>query len=213
VLLSLLQEDPLAYVMIVGTVVVSVVLHELGHAYTATWQGDPTPRMLGHLTWNPVVHMRWLGFILACTVGVAFGATPVNPRLFREGRRGEVKVSFAGPAVNLILAVLASAALVFAVRMAGADLDPTARVFRFWEWAGRINVALFLFNMLPVPPFDGFTVLVRSFRLGQLEHQLRANQQIVLVLVLILVFTGPFWSVVDFVHAALVRTFMLPFVL
>jgi hypothetical protein len=52
--------DPVGWFTIVAVIVASIVLHELGHALVATWEGDQTPRMLGHLTWNPVVHMGWL---------------------------------------------------------------------------------------------------------------------------------------------------------
>jgi len=62
-MLDHLFKDPGGYFLLVTVVIASIVLHELGHALTATWERDPTPRMMGHLTWNPVVHMGWVSII------------------------------------------------------------------------------------------------------------------------------------------------------
>ena len=89
----------------------SIVLHEQSHALAPRGEGDPTPRMLGHLTWNPVVHMGWLSLGLVCLGGDRLGATPVNRRNFRHRRWGDALVSGAGPAVNLFLALVGAAML------------------------------------------------------------------------------------------------------
>lgn len=187
-----LFKDPVHYVTVVAVVIGSVVLHELGHALAATWEGDPTPRARGHITWNPVVHMGWLSIGMAAVIGIAWGLTPVNPYNFRHRRWGDVLVSFAGPAVNLTLALVSALVLVFVVAHRGADL-----VAEFWWVALVYNVALFLLNMIPVPPLDGFTVASGVFEMGDLGRWLRSLQPWPLLIVLVLISQGPFWDVAE----------------
>ena len=91
----------------VVAVVISITLHELGHGAAALWQGDETPRLLGHMTLDPRAHMPPISWGLLLLVGIAYGLMPVNPSRFRS-KHGDALVAFAGPAVNLILAALAA---------------------------------------------------------------------------------------------------------
>jgi len=161
-------DDVVFYVEVVAVSFVSIVLHELGHALTATWEGDPTPKIRGHLTWDPRVHMGWISIVLLLVAGLGFGSTPVNRSMFRHRRWGEALVSFAGPAVNLMLAVVGSFALAVCVRAQAPHFAVS-----FW-WAMTMwNVVLFLFNMIPIPPFDGFGVLDGVVDLGDVGRQIR----------------------------------------
>jgi len=172
---QLAQTDPQLYVALLVGIVGSIVLHELGHAIVATWEGDPTPKMLGHLTWDPRVHMGWFSLALVAFVGVGFGATPVRPRNFRHRRWGEVLVSLAGPVVNLVLGVVCAVIFGFASRYVGGGGEPQI-LHLFWFFAATLNFALFLFNMLPLPPFDGFSVLTRAFHAPEFESFMRRMQ-------------------------------------
>jgi Zn-dependent protease len=158
-----LTQDPALYVVVLFTLVLSVTLHELGHVFAALQQGDETPRLLGRVTLDPLVHMGATSLILAALAGIAFGATPVNPAYFRS-RHGDAWVSFAGPLVNLLLAGFALSALGLWMRANGQteilwkgpdrnNLHLFLFVFGWW------NVALAIFNLLPVPPLDGASVL------------------------------------------------------
>jgi Zn-dependent protease len=191
-MLQLLDVSPLLYLLVVLSVVVSIVLHELGHAYAATAEGDPTPRMLGHLTWNPVVHMGWLSLALVAVLGIGFGRTPVTPRNFRDKRWGRVKVSFAGPAVNLALWIVCTTVLALFARVAptavaearveGVSLTLVVR------WMAVLNLVLFGFNMIPLPPFDGFTVLRGFVDLGNLGLRLQSLGSIPMILAFVVVY-------------------------
>ena len=158
-----LTTDPALYVCVLTTVVISVTLHELGHVWAALKQGDDTPRILGHVTLDPMVHMGPQSLVMAALAGIAWGATPVQPANFR-GRYGDAIVSFAGPLVNLVLALTSLTSLGIWVHVTGTDslsLDPAHRellpfvLFLF----GSTNVLLFLFNLVPLPPLDGASVL------------------------------------------------------
>ena len=155
--------DPLWFFSVVFTVVVSIVLHELGHGAAALWQGDDTPRRTGHMTADPIVHMGWFSVVMLLTVGMAYGLMPVNPSRFR-GRYGGAMVAAAGPAVNLLLAMLTLAVLGLWVRAAGFWDAPDVSMFTansqrvLWTFA-TTNLALLILNLLPVPPLDGAAIL------------------------------------------------------
>ncbi len=199
-----LFKDPSYYFTVVIVVIGSIVLHELGHALAATWEGDPTPQQRGHLTWNPVVHMGWLSIGLAAVIGIAWGLTPVTPSRFRHRRWGDVIVSFAGPAVNLALAIVAALVMVFVVRGDAPDLPR-----QFWWVALMFNVALFLLNMIPVPPLDGFTILSGAVDLGEVGAMLRRAHPFPLIIVFVLISRGPFWDLAQSGSEALVRFWAL----
>ena len=102
------------FVLVAPMLLLSMVAHEYAHGYAALKQGDNTALMLGRLTWNPLKHIDpWLTVIMPLVsffiAGVAFGGAkpvPVNPRLYRNYKRGDIIVSLAGVATNLVLAVL-----------------------------------------------------------------------------------------------------------
>lgn len=155
-------SNPVGFVSVVVTVIVSVTLHELGHAYAAISQGDDTPRQAGRLTLNPVAHMGILSVVMLLAVGIAWGSTPVNPARFRS-RHGDAWVSFAGPLVNLGLAFLGLTVLALWLRWGGDGSSPAKANFVEFLWRfGQVNVVLLLFNLLPLPPLDGSTI-VASF--------------------------------------------------
>ena len=166
-LIEELTRNPVLYFSWVFAVVLSIVLHELGHGFAALWQGDDTPRITGHITLDPMVHMGGFSLVLLFVVGIAFGAMPVNPARFRS-KYGDAFVSFAGPAVNLVLAFLGLTIFALWTRVSGyAETGALHNFQQFFYLLGALNLVLFAFNLLPIPPLDGSTVLAnfsRGFR-------------------------------------------------
>ncbi len=154
--------DPFLFYSWILIITFSICLHEYAHAQVALWKGDDTAARMGHLTLNPLVQMGWMSLVLLAVVGIAWGAVPVDRRNLK-GRSAMAQVAFAGPFANLILAVLF--AVLFAVAYK-AGLSP--EVQRFLELGSMANGVLFLFNMLPFPMFDGWTVL--SLFVPQMER-------------------------------------------
>jgi Zn-dependent protease len=173
-------------------VIFSITLHELAHGWTAMWQGDTTPRDTGHLSLNPLVHMGPWSLLAFALLGIAWGLMPVNPARFRDGRRGRLYVSGAGPAMNVVLFVLSATGLGLwlAFGPTGTAVAQNVEVF-FWA-GGTLNLVLAVFNMLPIPPLDGSNVLASlSFRM----YNLMNNPQFVMFgmfIVLALMFAGAF---------------------
>lgn len=145
----------------------AIVCHEAAHAYAAYRLGDPTAKSMGRLSLNPVVHFDMFGTVIIPTIslltgGVIFGyarPVPVDPRHFKDIRRGIFWVSFAGPLANLALAFIST--LLLAILM--TQVSPSFSLHEiFQKMLGRsvfINLILFTFNLIPFPPLDGSKML------------------------------------------------------
>jgi Zn-dependent protease len=183
----------------------SLTIHESAHAWTADRLGDPTARLLGRVSLNPLVHIDPIGTILFPLLGVLSPVpligwakpVPVNISRLRRHRRDYVLVAAAGPASNLILALLASSVLhalpaPAAVINGALELGPVANVaMRMIE----INVLLALFNMVPVPPLDGGNVLAGLLpdQLGNVVDGLRPYG---FLIIYALMLTGTLWTLI-----------------
>jgi Zn-dependent protease len=147
----------------------SLTVHEMAHAWTADALGDPTARLLGRVSLNPLVHADPIGTVLFPLVALATGApllgwakpVPVSARQLRNPRRDFILVAAAGPASNLVLAF--SAALLLAILPVSPQTlgEPTVTVpiAAILSQTMRLNVLLAVFNMVPIPPLDGGNVL------------------------------------------------------
>jgi Zn-dependent protease len=155
-MIHLLATNPLSYLRIVVILMLSICLHELAHGIVALSQGDDTPTRSGHMTLNPIVHMGWDSIFFLCLCGIAWGAMPVNPNNFRSRQWGDFLVSAAGPCSNLILGIIC----IYALQVAG-DFQFLSK--DFFYLAALVNLNLFLFNCLPIPPLDGFYMFSKFF--------------------------------------------------
>jgi Zn-dependent protease len=183
--------DTLQSILFVAPVLLfSVVAHEYAHGYAALKQGDTTAQSLGRLTWNPVKHIDpYMTVILPLIMWVASGGriilggakpVPVDPRNYRNYRRGDIIVSLAGVFTNLLIALACTAviALLGLVERVVPGTGPTLAILQAMMVYGiRINLVLIAFNLIPIPPLDGSHVVkhllpaplaVRYQRLGGL---------------------------------------------
>jgi len=152
-------------VLVFVLVVASVILHEVAHGYVAWRLGDPTARMHGRITLNPLAHIDLFGtilvpFLLSLTGGPVLGwakPVPFNPSFFRDPKRDIMLTGAAGPASNFAVAVLA-ALLIAAVRIGFPAFPP--RGVMLLATLCMVNVYLGLFNLIPIPPLDGSRVAI-----------------------------------------------------
>jgi len=143
-------------IFVILALLVALSVHEYAHARVATAFGDPTPRMQGRLSLNPLVHIDPLGLIVM--VLAHFGwAKPVmfDPRYFRNVRKGIFWVSFAGPLMNIAVGFLALIGFRILVQFTNNDF-----VLQLTRYLFIYNIYFALFNLIPVPPLDGSKVLM-----------------------------------------------------
>nr|WP_245247144.1 MULTISPECIES: site-2 protease family protein [unclassified Paenibacillus] len=138
-------------------------VHEFSHAYFADRFGDSTPRSMGRLTLNPRVHLDWLGMIFFLIIGIGW-AKPVlvNRSNFKYPRRMGIIVSFAGPFSNLVLGFI-SLIILYAVHqfnlLAGMSSGISMAINLFLTLMVTQNVFLFILNLIPFPPLDGYRII------------------------------------------------------
>lgn len=143
-------------------IVFSICFHEFCHAWVALKLGDSTAAEAGHLTLNPLRQMGIISLIMLLLLGFAWGTVPVNPeRLRKRSRWAVLAVSLAGPGANLLLFAISWVAFGWIFTHSGGQAP-----FRLLDWffyAGLMNGVLCLFNLLPVPGLDGWTVFRTLF--------------------------------------------------
>jgi len=148
---------PLEYIPYVAiTLIIAFTLHEFAHAFVAYKFGDETAKKQGRLTLSPLSHLDPLGTILLLVVGFGWAKpVPVNRFFFKNPRLAGVLVSIAGPLSNLLLAFLGVLGWFLVLRF-GLDTEP---IYTFFNLFITINLVLFLFNLLPFPPLDGYRII------------------------------------------------------
>jgi Zn-dependent protease len=160
-----LDDIVLSLIMIAIFLVVAFPVHEFAHAWVAYLRGDATAKQFGRLTLNPVVHFDPVGGVMTA-VSVLIGGlligwakpTPVNTINLRDRRNDEVLVALAGPASNLVMAILG--AIVIRVLVAVGVGLPELAAQALWLFV-VFNLALAIFNLIPIPPLDGSNLLFR----------------------------------------------------
>lgn len=155
-------EMILGKLYILPAVIIALSFHEWAHAFAAYKMGDPTARNLGRMTINPLAHIDILGFIMMLIVGFGWAKpVPVNPRNYRNYKKGEIVVSLAGVTMNLIIAVVFAfvygavvkyALPTFLIGGSGSALRTILNYFVL------VNLCLLVFNLIPIYPLDGFHV-------------------------------------------------------
>jgi Zn-dependent protease len=154
-----LRDDPQYFIAFVVAVVIGFTVHEFSHAAAATAQGDNTAKSQGRLTLNPASHLDPLGTIFIVIGGIGWAKpTPFDPRRLRGHRAGAALVGLAGPISNVVVAILAAIALRVTypneAELGGPGFT-SKLLFALVYW----NVALAVFNLLPIPPLDGSRLL------------------------------------------------------
>ncbi|WP_295859103.1 site-2 protease family protein [uncultured Oscillibacter sp.] len=143
----------------VAAVLLCLTVHELCHGLAALSLGDPTAKSMDRLSLNPLRHIDWLGLLMMFTVGFGWAKpVPVDPRYFKDPKKGMALTALAGPASNFMLAF--SLILISKGIYLYADYTPVWNgIYNFLHLTAILSIGLGLFNLLPIPPLDGAKVL------------------------------------------------------
>ncbi|HYF29013.1 MAG TPA: site-2 protease family protein [Candidatus Paceibacterota bacterium] len=196
--------------------ILSIIIHEVAHGYAAYALGDPTAKLEGRLTLNPAPHVDPIGslilpaLLVMTSAGILFGwakPVPYNPYNLRNQRWGEAIVAVAGVATNLLLAVLFALVARYAYASGMGDFGDLAAIVTL------TNLSLGLFNLIPFPPLDGFTVLrgVLPYRMSmamrEFEDRMRAGSIFTLIAFLFIFsyfFAQPFYQFISYIFGILI---------
>ena len=201
----------ISYVLILPVILLALSIHETAHGYVASKLGDPTAKSLGRLTLNPLRHIDVFGFL--CMLFFHFGwakPVPVNTRYFKKPRRDMALTSAAGPAANILLALLFAALLrleilvvdsffsadLLAVLSGGAvsNVFNMLSVLNYILYMGvLLNISLAVFNLIPIPPFDGSRVAYVLLP-QKLYFRVMKYEQTIMIVILLLFWLVPLFS-------------------
>lgn len=144
----LLRTPPEVLLLLVPVLIFALCFHEFAHAWVAYKLGDPTAKQSGRLTLNPLAHLDPMGSLMILIIGFGYAKpVPVDARYLKNPRTDMMKVAFAGPAANLLLAFVGGT--IIRAHIVGGSLILMLYLFT------QINIMLAVFNMIPIPPLDG----------------------------------------------------------
>ena len=175
----------------------ALCFHEFAHGMVAKWRGDNTAEQLGRLTLNPLAHADLIGTFILPVSAIIFGIpiffgwakpVPVNVRNLKNVRTDMFWIALAGPASNILLAVVAAAFMGISVRYQLLG-DFQNQILQLLQMFVLTNLFLAIFNILPLHPLDGGKVLAR-FLPASLNYKLEQNEQMTSLILMVLVFTG-----------------------
>ena len=171
----------------------AIAAHEFAHAWVADKCGDPTARQLGRLTMNPFKHLDPLGTVMMLLLGFGWAKpVPVNPRNYRNYRRDDLKVSLAGICMNLILFLLSNLILCFLslqMQLHGMGGRLIGYIYEMFQYFMLVNISLAVFNLIPLPPLDGYHVL-NDLLLRRPLFATRKAERTADMILLVLMFSG-----------------------
>lgn len=178
----------------IGALVIALSFHEYAHALVAYKQGDDTAKLAGRLSLNPLNHLDLFGTILMLVCGFGWAKpVPINALNFKNYKKGIIKVSLAGILINLFLAILFSIFFVLNVKY---NAEPTTAIniflYNFCEYTMLINFVFAIFNLMPIPPLDGYNLVAICTKPNNPFVTFVTRYSFVLLILMIVLLIDPF---------------------
>ena len=204
-MLRMIRLNPVSGIIYIvsmaAAILISLILHECAHGYVAYRCGDPTAKMLGRLSLDPRKHLDPLGTLCMVVLGIGWAKpVPVNPRNFGNFRRDDFLVSIAGIVTNLLLFLLSTALLVGTIQFNNTMVGGYVNDFLYM--LSSINLSLALFNLLPIPPLDGYHLVNDTLLHGKLQLN-REQFRICQLILLAICMTGTLSRLLGSAHSAI----------
>lgn len=184
---------------------VSIWMHEYAHAYVSYYLGDPTPKLQWRLTPNPLKHIDPIGFLMVFIAHFGRGKpVQINPMYYKNPRKWELMVALAGPATNLILAIIGILILLIYAKVMGwtpNDIFTNTTDLMIWFWINFsfLNIALAIFNLIPIAPLDGYRLIKIWWHKGAEFMERNARFWIVFVIALVYIASPIFIKISTFI--------------
>jgi Zn-dependent protease len=177
-ILALLTESPLLAVLFLAAIIIAVTVHEFAHAWTAYKLGDDTPYLMGRVTLNPLAHLDPIGSLAFLLAGFGWGKPVIYNPMRLQRKSDELLIALAGPFSNLLLAI--------ALNILATYLPQISPIFNAapFQAAALVNIYLAAFNMLPIPPLDGSSIVAFFWP----NYRSLAGGQVGLIILLALIF-------------------------
>ena len=178
-------------ILLLPGIIIGLTFHEAAHGFVSYWLGDPTPKLQGRLTLNPFSHIDPIGFLALFFAGFGWGQpVQIDPRYYKHRRRDELLVAVAGVVTNFIIAFAASLILkLMANNMGVAVMYGLGQIaFSIVYYIMTINIMLMIFNLIPVPPLDGFSILTQIFKLERYSWYYTVYNNGFFILMLLILF-------------------------
>ena len=194
----------LSYAMII---LIALPVHELAHAFAADRMGDPTARWNGRLTLNPLAHLDIVGTLMILFFEFGYAKpVPVNPRNFRDYKKGMIITSVAGPLSNLALSLASLAILRLLLFVPSPPLFSHLAKILLLNFA-QVNIFLAIFNLMPVPPLDGYRI-ISNFIPPRWAYSIERYQLFITIGFIVLVLGGRFGYIIQFIANPIFKLFL-----
>ncbi|OGL44481.1 MAG: hypothetical protein A2161_12315 [Candidatus Schekmanbacteria bacterium RBG_13_48_7] len=204
-LLSLLFHDPISFFLLVIPLLYSVIIHELAHGLVAWSFGDNTAKDAGRLSLNPIAHIDPLGTLMLFIAGFGWAKpVPVNYFILKNSRFKLIAVAVAGCFANILIAIIALFFLQFHF------FNPHSVFSTILMVLVKINIILGAFNLIPIPPLDGSKILM-GFLPQEMQRSFSRLEPYGFFIIIILIFTGMLYPVIDFIQNIIYSLISLPF--
>ena len=179
----------------IPALLMALTIHEYAHARVAVALGDPTPKVLGRVTLNPLSHLDPVGLIMLWLVQFGWAKpVPINPNNFADWKRGTRLVSLAGPVANILLSLVM--AILFAVLIKMGVIDGSHWLAKVISLTYVYNIIFAVFNMFPIPPLDGSKV-VSSFLPNEMAWRYESIERYGIFIILALSWLGVIWEILS----------------
>ncbi len=194
-----------SFLLSLPIVLLALSLHETAHGYVASRLGDPTARSLGRLTLNPAKHIDPIGFMCMALFGFGWAKpVPVNTRYFKKPKRDMALTAAAGPISNILLALVFAVLLRVEIELA-PRLVQGQLTYNIFNWVNiflylgvSLNITLAVFNLIPIPPFDGSRIFLTMLP-SNLYFKVMKYEQYIYIALLVLLFFGVLDRPIDFI--------------
>jgi len=214
-----LESTVIRILLSLPIVLLSLSMHEMAHGYIASKLGDPTAKNLGRVTLNPIKHLDPIGFICMVLFGIGWAnPVPINSRYFKKPRRDMALSAAAGPISNIILAIIFAVLLklTYSFLVPAVLTDPSESSFLILEilisfllLGVRLNITLAVFNLIPIPPFDGsrilYVFLPPKYYFGVMKYE-----RYIAIGIMLLLFLGVLDPAISFVSSTIMKLIFLP---